>query len=174
MKRPQQLLRLPGDRILVELLRLLMGNVGPSLLPIFPLLAIVLWMMSNPSNALGLWVWAGAVVVSRLVHVFHARFALSGDLTESTAVRHVWILIAINGIDGAIWAGLAWAGLDSATVVGTALVMAVMAGVISWPWAVALGGALIFVERRFFSASHIADGVDASDVGGEYRRTHPR
>ncbi|WP_010463875.1 ATP-binding response regulator [Acidovorax radicis] len=129
MNRPQQLLRLPGDRILVELLRLLMGNVGPSLLPIFPLLAIVLWMMSNPSNALGLWVWAAAVVVSRLVHVFHARFALSGDLTESTAVRHVWILIAINGLDGAIWAGLAWAGLDSATVVGTALVMAVMAGV---------------------------------------------
>ena len=54
------------------------------------------------------------------------------------------------------------------------LVMAVMSGVISWPWAVLLGAAMIFVERRFISASHITDGDDASDEHGEYRRTHTR
>ncbi len=129
MTRQRHILRLPDERVLLELLRLLLGNVAPSLLPIFPLLAVVLWMMDNGSNTLGLWLWATLVVVSRLVHVFHARYALGGDLTGATVTRHVWVLIAINGLDGAIWAGLAWAGLNSATVVGTALVMAVIAGV---------------------------------------------
>lgn len=52
------------------------------------------------------------------------------------------------------------------------LSMAVMAGVLSWPWAVLLGIAMIIVERRFISASHITDGDHASDEHGQYRETH--
>lgn len=52
------------------------------------------------------------------------------------------------------------------------LVMAVMAGVLSWPWAVAFGAAMIIVERRFISASHITDGDHASDEHGKSRETH--
>ena len=43
------------------------------------------------------------------------------------------------------------------------LSMAVMADVLSWPWAALLFAAMIFVERRFIAASHITDGDHASD-----------
>jgi len=54
------------------------------------------------------------------------------------------------------------------------LTLAVMSGALSWPWAVVLGAAMIFVERRFISASHITDGDHASDEHGVYRDTHTR
>jgi hypothetical protein len=52
------------------------------------------------------------------------------------------------------------------------LAIAVMADVLSWPWAVALGVAMFIVERRFISASHITDGDHASDEHGQFRETH--
>ena len=54
------------------------------------------------------------------------------------------------------------------------LTMAVMAGVMSWPWAVLLGISMFIVERRFISASHSTDGDHASDEHGRYRETHTR
>ncbi|HUQ05981.1 MAG TPA: hypothetical protein VM261_25940 [Kofleriaceae bacterium] len=43
------------------------------------------------------------------------------------------------------------------------LVTSVMAGVMSWPWAALLGVALLVVDRKLVSASHITDGDHASD-----------
>ncbi len=54
------------------------------------------------------------------------------------------------------------------------MVLAVLSGALSWPWAVLLGAMLIFVERRFISASHITDGDHASDEHGRFRDPHPR
>lgn len=52
------------------------------------------------------------------------------------------------------------------------LALAVMAGVLSWPWAVLLGITLLVIERRLVAVSHITDGDDASDEHGEFRETH--
>lgn len=52
------------------------------------------------------------------------------------------------------------------------LALAVIADVISWPWALLLGVAMFVIERRFISASHITDGDHASDEHGRFRETH--
>lgn len=52
------------------------------------------------------------------------------------------------------------------------LAMAVMTGVMSWPWAVLLGIAMFVVDRKLISASHITDGDHASDEHGRYRESH--
>lgn len=49
------------------------------------------------------------------------------------------------------------------------LTTAVLAGVMTWYTALFLGLALLIVERRFISASHITDGDHASDEHGIYR-----
>lgn len=54
------------------------------------------------------------------------------------------------------------------------LAIAVIAGVMSWPWAVLLGVALLVIERRLISVSHITDGDQASDEHGRFRETHGR
>jgi hypothetical protein len=50
------------------------------------------------------------------------------------------------------------------------LATAVMMGVMSWPWAVLLGVALLVVDRKLIAASHITDGDEASDEHGRFRQ----
>jgi hypothetical protein len=54
------------------------------------------------------------------------------------------------------------------------LALAVVSGVLSWPWALVLAAVFIFVERRFVQASHITDGDHASDEHGQFRETPPK
>lgn len=54
------------------------------------------------------------------------------------------------------------------------LAIAVVSGVLSWPWALLFGAALIFVQRRLVDASHITDGDHATDEHGQFRETPPK
>ena len=117
------------EHLLKEQLHLLLRNVVPSLFTTFPLVGILVWALSVDSNRQNMLVWAAAVIVSRLVTVWHARRTLAADLSGGRARREVGVLMLLNALDGAIWGALAWAALDSATLVGNVLVMSVMAGV---------------------------------------------
>lgn len=115
--------------MLIEQLRLLLRNVFPSLFTTFPLVAILVWVLSADGNRLAMLAWAALVIASRLLTVWHARRTLKADLSGGRARREVTVLMVLNALDGAIWGGLAWAALDGATLVGNVLVMSVMAGV---------------------------------------------
>lgn len=127
----RHILQLDEGRVLLEQLRLLLGNVGMSVIPTFFLVALLLWTLFDDGNAVALLLWALAVVTSKLFNAWHARHTLAGDVSEEHAPRLAWTLMAFNAVDGLAWGGLPWATLDSASVTGTVLVIAVMAGVTS-------------------------------------------
>ncbi|MBU1425671.1 MAG: response regulator [Gammaproteobacteria bacterium] len=127
---PANLLRLDEDRVLVEQLRLLMGNVGSSVIPGFLLALLMLVVLSNDSNTMGLGLWCAAVILSKLNIYFLSRRNLASGIPHHRAHRLVWILMLLNGLDGALWGALTWATLDTTTMTGSILVISVVAGIL--------------------------------------------
>jgi signal transduction histidine kinase len=127
----RKLLFLAEDRVLVEQLRLVLGNVGMSVIPTLILSTVMVWVLQTEANAASLKVWAAAVIASKLISAYHARRVLAAGISVEDAKSLVATLMVLNAVDGLAWGGLPWATLDYASVAGTVLVIAVMAGVTS-------------------------------------------
>lgn len=125
----RNLLHLAEGKILVEQLRLLLGNVGSSVIPAILLALLLVWTLSNGNNSQGLKLWCAAVILSKLYSAHDARRLLASGISIDRAQRAVWTLIALNAIDGAAWGALAWVALDTTSVTGNILVIAVQAGI---------------------------------------------
>jgi signal transduction histidine kinase/CheY-like chemotaxis protein len=119
------------DRVLVEQLRLVLGNVGMSLVPTIVLSCGLVWLLQTEANALAMMGWAAAVMVSKLVSTYHARRVLATGIASERVHALAGTLILLNAVDGIAWGSLPWVTLDHASVAGTVLVIAVMAGVTS-------------------------------------------
>lgn len=124
------LLRLSEGRILVEQLRLMLSNVASVLVPSSILIVVLVWGLSNISNATPLKIWGAALLSSKLFDAVYARRHLATNIPFDRARRMVAFLILIHVIDGLIWAGLVWVTLDTSTMGGSILVMSVMAAVV--------------------------------------------
>lgn len=94
---------LAEDRILVQQLRLLMGNVGTSVIPAFLLAIVVMWVLSNDANRADLQIWCAAVILSKTVCYLHARHHLAPKKRPIHPHRLVAELIFLNAVDGGIW-----------------------------------------------------------------------
>ena len=127
--RSRNLLRLAEGRILVEQLRLLLGGVGSSLIPGTLLGILLVWTLSNANNALGLKVWCAAVILSMLYSTYDARRTLAAGISAERAHRIFWTQMVLNAISGTTWGALAWVALDSSSVAGNVLVIAVVAAI---------------------------------------------
>jgi signal transduction histidine kinase len=125
----RRLLRLSEDRVLVEQLRLLLGNVNSSVIPTLVIVVLVTWTLSNDSNALNLKLWAVTVVASKLYCAYYANRTLASGIAFADAARLVWVLMGINAADAVVWNALAWITLDTSTVAGSIFVLALLTGI---------------------------------------------
>lgn len=123
-------LRLDDDRILVEQLRLLFSNIASATITTVVLSILLVWALSNDSNAFALRVWAVALVSVKLLATFQARRYLASGISLHQARPLVWKLIAFNVVDGVIWSSLAWITLDTSTLAGSVLVIATLAAMV--------------------------------------------
>jgi signal transduction histidine kinase len=121
--------RLPEGRMLVEQLRLQLGNVGSSVIPTILVALLLVWILSNDANAFGMRAWCVAVILLKLYLAWDARRLLASEITPEYARQLLRRKIVLNAIDGAVWGALAWAALGTTTVAGSILVIAVLAGV---------------------------------------------
>jgi signal transduction histidine kinase len=121
--------RLPEGRMLVEQLRLQLGNISSSVIPTILLAFILVGVLSNDSNALAMRAWCGAIILMKLYLAWEARRWLATEITPEGARRLLRRKMVLNAIDGAMWGSLAWAALGTTTVAGSILVVAVLAGV---------------------------------------------
>ncbi|WP_143684734.1 hybrid sensor histidine kinase/response regulator [Variovorax sp. KK3] len=121
--------RLPEDRMLVEQLRLQLGNIGSSVIPTILLALLLVWVLSNEANALAIRLWAGVTILMKLYLAWDAQRLLAMEISPEHARRLLRRKLVINAIDGAIWGSLAWAALGTTSVAGSVLVVAVLAGV---------------------------------------------
>ena len=123
-------LRLDEDRILIEQLRLLLRNAASALPPTFVLGILLVWALSNDSNAAALKAWYVLLMSSKLWVAYYARRHLASDIPFERARRMVRTLIAANVADGAIWGSLAWLTLSTSTMAGSILVISSIAAVV--------------------------------------------
>lgn len=121
--------RLADGRTLVEQLRLQLGNIGSSVIPTILVALLLVWVLSNDSNALALRLWAGTVILIKLYCARDARRTLACEISYERARRLVWRQMTLNFIDAAAWGALAWVALGTTSVTGSILVIAVLAGV---------------------------------------------
>ncbi len=126
----RKLLRLDENRILVEQLRLLMGNVRSTVIPSLLISLALLWTLSNDRNAWGMGLWATATICLKLYCAHHARHYLHAGIAPAQAPRLAWVLMGWNALYGATWGALAWVTLDTTTLVQSIFVLAVLAGIV--------------------------------------------
>ncbi|MDM0045935.1 hybrid sensor histidine kinase/response regulator [Variovorax dokdonensis] len=120
---------LPEDRMLVEQLRLQLGNVGSSVIPTLLVAPTLVFVLANPSNGFALGAWCAAIIIFKLFLAWDARRLLETTITPVAARSVLGRKMVLNLIDGALWGALAWAALGSTTVAGSVLVVATLAGV---------------------------------------------
>ncbi|WP_114972729.1 hybrid sensor histidine kinase/response regulator [Rhodoferax ferrireducens] len=124
-----KLLQLAEGRVLVEQLRLSMRNQGSSVIPTCLIVILLFWVLAHNADSTDLAGWCAAVIISKLGCWLHGRRHLSRGMGRDAAPRVVWALIFLNGIDGAVWGALPWVALDTSTLAGSVLVIAVLAAV---------------------------------------------
>ena len=123
------LLRLDDGRILVERLRLSLRNQSTSVIPTCLIVLLIYWVLSGATDSTVLASWCTAVTLSKLGCWLHARHHLKLGIAPAAAPRLVWVLIALNTLDGAIWGSLLWVALDTSMLAGSVLVFAVLTAV---------------------------------------------
>ncbi len=122
-------LRLAENIILVEQLRLILGNFRKSL-PALLVAALLLRSLSNDGNKEFLWLWCAAVILSNLNLRRYARQHLAAGIPLAHARRITMALGMLNASDGLIWSMLPWLTLDTASQSGFILVIAIYAGLL--------------------------------------------
>jgi len=123
-------LRLAEEHILVEQVRLLLGNVGSSVIPSILNALLLVWFLSNDGNALTVRAWGATVIMSRLSFAYYAQRILASGIPSGKAPHIVWVLMILNAVDGAAWGALTWFTLGTASAADSLLVLAVLAGMI--------------------------------------------
>lgn len=123
-------LRLAEGRILAEQLRLIYDNISVSFLSMIPAVGLLVWVLLNRDNRLGLQLWAAALSLSLAYSIIDARRRRTRDLSQDAAPGLVWRLMGLMALDGAAWGGLAFGAMGNTTAVGTIVVICVLAGIL--------------------------------------------
>lgn len=126
---PDDLSRSLETRRLIEQLRLVLGSASASAIPMVLVALVLIWTLSNPDNTLDLEIWFVCVTSVKLFWVWDSRHTLESRTRLDEPHRLAWRLIATNAAYGAAWGVLPWVALSETTTVGTALVVAAMAGI---------------------------------------------
>ncbi len=119
----------PPQSLRMAQFELLCGNGGNSVLPTILLLVILYATLSNPSNSAALAGWAVLVTASTLNWWRYANHQRANPPTDTQVPERVRCALALHAIDGMLWGALAWVALDTSSVTGLVLIMAVLTGV---------------------------------------------
>ncbi len=132
------------DRVLVEQLRLVMGNFRNTL-PVIVLPFLLYFVFSKTTNAHALAWWGVAVVMSNLVIQFYSMRTLASPMELTQARSMAFTLTALNLIDGLLWGLLSWMVIGTTDSAGLVLVCAVFAGMLGGGLATQSPVPLLFV-----------------------------
>lgn len=119
------------DRILIEQLRLVYASMTVTVVPMFPAIALLIWIIVSPSNQVGLLAWAVAMVLINSYSIFDARHNLARGLDARGAARLGRRLIISVGVGGVCWGALAFGALGEATQASDVVVIFVLSGILS-------------------------------------------
>ncbi len=117
-------------RVFIEQIKLLLGNVGSSVVPAYLLSILMALGLAHEDTQFALLVWCGTVIASKSLDALHARHYLADQRLHPGNARSVYAqLLVLHGLDAAAWASLALITLSSASMVEFMLVNSVLAGI---------------------------------------------
>ena len=122
-------LRLDERRILVEQLALSLENIRGTFFLDVMLAFILLWILSNESNTIGMSVWCAALILSHY-NGYRLSQRHAGGIKQNQAIPLARTMILLYALDGVIWGALAWVAFDTSTQIGSLVVLAVLAAVL--------------------------------------------
>ena len=137
--------RLSEAPILVEQLRLIMGNVGAAVIPSTLLALSMAWALSSHDNAHALWSWCAVEIVSTLNMHRYARRYLTGVIPVDHSRRVAKVLVIMNAVHGLIWGALSWIAMDASDPTSIVLVVAVASGLVGAAMATTSAVPLVFI-----------------------------
>lgn len=151
--RLSHLWRFPEDRLLVEQLRLLYGNVGSSVIPSFLLTLLLLYTLQNDSNRTALLLWSACVLAIKLLSAVDAQRRLATPIVPGLARRLVTMLVVLHTLNGAAWGALVWVTLGNTSTTGSIMVMAILTGIVGNAMSLLAPVLVVFIG---FSAAGVA------------------
>lgn len=141
-------LRFDDDRVLLEQLRLVMGNFH-STYPVLVIPFLVYLALSNSENSSSLNWWCVGVISSHLSLQFFTRRQFSANIQPARARKNIWIFSFLNIVDATFWGLLSWLTLDTVSPSGFVLVFAVFAGMLGGGLATQSPIPLLFISFAF-------------------------
>ncbi|NWK79919.1 hybrid sensor histidine kinase/response regulator [Aquitalea sp. LB_tupeE] len=117
------------DKVRIEQIRLLLNNLGSSVLPGILVVLLVAYALQHQADPLRLSGWCVVVIVSKLVDFLDARRLLARAILPAELPQLRRRLVLLHAIDGAAWGSLMWVGLNPASPPSWILAIAVLSGV---------------------------------------------
>jgi len=117
------------DKVRIEQIRLLLNNLGSSVLPGILVVLLVAYALQQQVDPLRLTLWCVEVIASKLVDFMDARRLLARDIRPAELPQLRRRLVVLHAIDGAAWGSLMWVGLNPASPPSWILAIAVLSGV---------------------------------------------
>lgn len=115
--------------VFVEQIKLLLGNVGSSVLPAYLLALLMTVSLTHDANKFQMVIWCTLVMASKTLDYVHAQFYLKGRLTTANTRAVHLQLLGLNALDAIAWSSLALIVLADADMVEFMLVNSVLAGI---------------------------------------------
>lgn len=123
-------LGLDEDRVLVEQLRLVYSGMTASLLPMFPTMALLVFILHDGTNLDRLLLWYLGLGANNIFMIVEARHRLAHGFAPGQALRLVVRMMLSIAVGGFAWGVLAWGALGNTTLGGNVLVVGVLAGIL--------------------------------------------
>ena len=117
------------EQVRIEQIRLLLNNLGSSVLPGILVVLLVAYALQHEADPLRLSVWCVVVIASKLFDYLDARRMLARHLQPAELPSLRRRLVCLHAIDGAAWGSLMWVGLNPASPPSWILAIAVLSGV---------------------------------------------
>jgi two-component system, sensor histidine kinase len=129
-----QIARLDTAPLLTEQLKLVCSGVTLSLLPMFPAMALLVWVLHDSTDTQSLLLWFVALGANNGHMIYGARRYVRLGFPPHQARAIVARLTLSIAVGGLAWGMLAWSTLGNTSLGGNILVIGVLAGI--------LGGAI--------------------------------
>ncbi|BBF85563.1 two-component hybrid sensor and regulator [Aquitalea magnusonii] len=117
------------EKVRIEQIRLLLNNLGSSVLPGILVVLLVAYALQHQADPLRLSGWCVLVIASKLIDIVDARRILARPILPAALPRLRRRLVLLHAIDGAAWGSLMWVGLNPASPPSWILAIAVLSGV---------------------------------------------
>jgi signal transduction histidine kinase len=117
------------EKVRIEQIRLLLNNLGSSVLPGILVVLLVAYALQHQADPMRLTVWCVVVIASKLIDIIDARRILSRAIIPARLPALRRRLVLLHAIDGAAWGSLMWVGLNPASPPSWILAIAVLSGV---------------------------------------------